>query len=224
MTNDVIPTPTRYPGYDVLNKRDTPSWDAITRKVVDERLATPAQPRFFDAPQWAAVSVLCDRVVAQPDDRPCVPVAALLNARLLHDEGDGWRDARMPPLREAWRRGLAALDSESHADHDASFASLTPAQQTGLIERMQRGELRNATWQGMPSDLFFSERVLPDLYSAYYAHPASWSEIGFGGPANPRGYVRLDKNRRDAWEPIEVGPDSSAEQRDRVRQENARVR
>lgn len=222
MTNDA--TPTRYPGYDVLNKRDTPSWDAITRKVVDERLSTPLQPRFFDESQWETVSALCDRVVAQPGDRVLVPVAAMLDGRLFNDEGDGWRDARMPSLRDAWRMGLAALAAESHTEHGMTFSHLLAEQQIDLIQRMQRGELHAEAWLGMPSALFFSERVLPDLYGAYYAHPSSWSEIGFGGPANPRGYVRLNKNRRDAWEPIEAPADVTAEQRERIAQENTRVR
>jgi hypothetical protein len=38
----------------------------------------------------------------------------------------------------------------------------------------------------------------------YYAHPAAWSEIGFGGPASPRGYVRLGFDERDPWEAEEV--------------------
>ncbi|MGH6677602.1 MAG: gluconate 2-dehydrogenase subunit 3 family protein, partial [Bradyrhizobium sp.] len=42
-----------------------------------------------------------------------------------------------------------------------------------------------------------------------YAHPAAWSEIGFGGPASPRGYVRLGANRRDEWEAAEHAPDSA---------------
>lgn len=222
MTNDTGAT--RYPGYDVLNKRDTPSWDAITREVVEERLCTPRQPRFFNPQEWEAVRALCDCVVAQPDDRLPVPVAAMLDTRLFNGEGDGWRDARMPGLRGAWRNGLLALDAESRADHETPFARLMPAQQIDLIERMQRGDLRNVAWQDMPSDLFFSERVLHDLYGAYYAHPASWSEIGFGGPANPRGYVRLDKNRREPWEPIEASTDSTPEHRDEVARENARVR
>jgi hypothetical protein len=40
---------------------------------------------------------------------------------------------------------------------------------------------------------------------AYYAHPTAWSEIGWGGPASPRGYVRLDFNERDPWEAAETG-------------------
>ena len=45
--------------------------------------------------------------------------------------------------------------------------------------------------------------MLHDIGSAYYAHPTAWSEIGFGGPASPRGYVRMDENRRDPWEAVE---------------------
>jgi hypothetical protein len=222
MSNDAAGT--RYPGYDVLAKRDTVSWDPVTREVVEERLATPRQPRFFNPTQWAAVVALCACVVAQPDDRPAVPVAALLDARLFKNQGDGWRDARLPPLRDAWRIGLAALDAESRAVHEMVFATLKLEQQITLIGSMQRGESRDREWQGMPPELFFSERVLHDLYGAYYSHPAAWSEIGFGGPANPRGYVRLYKDRRDPWEAVEVAPGASADERARASKENGHVR
>jgi hypothetical protein len=43
-----------------------------------------------------------------------------------------------------------------------------------------------------------------DIVLAYYAHPTAWSEIGWGGPASPRGYVRLDFNERDPWEAAEA--------------------
>jgi hypothetical protein len=222
MSNDAPAT--RYPGYDVLAKRDTPSWDSITRQVVEARLATPLQPRFLDQAQWSAMVALCDGVVAQAADRPAVPVAAMLDACLFENQGEGWRDARMPPLRDAWRIGLAALDSESRAAHGVVLAQLEPAQLTALIGAMQRGELYGAEWCGIPPALFFSERVLHDLYGAYYSHPAAWSEIGFGGPANPRGYVRLYKDRRDPWEAIEVAVDADADERARASGENERVR
>lgn len=222
MNNDAANT--TYPGYDVLAKRGTPSWDPVTRKVVDDRLSTPLQPRFFSQAEWAAMLALCHCVVVQPGDRPPVPVAAMLDARLFENHGDGWRDARMPPLRDAWRTGIAALDAESRTVHHAAFAELEYGQQMALLGAMQRGDLHDDEWHGMPPDLFFSGRVLHDLYGAYYSHPAAWSEIGFGGPANPRGYVRLYKDRRDPWEAVEAAPDVSADQRDRISKENARVR
>jgi hypothetical protein len=39
---------------------------------------------------------------------------------------------------------------------------------------------------------------------AYYSHPSAWNEIGFGGPAYPRGYKNLGLDRREPWEVREV--------------------
>src|SRR5262252_10658338 len=54
---------------------------------------------------------------------------------------------------------------------------------------------------------------------AYYMHPTAWSEIGWGGPASPRGYVRMDFDRRDPWEAAEAKPGREAE----ALRENRRV-
>jgi hypothetical protein len=38
------------------------------------------------------------------------------------------------------------------------------------------------------------------VVSAFYSHPWSWNEIGFGGPAYPRGYARIGAGQREHWE------------------------
>ncbi len=38
---------------------------------------------------------------------------------------------------------------------------------------------------------------------AFYSHPWAWNEIGFGGPAYPRGYKNLGTGRREPWEVVE---------------------
>jgi hypothetical protein len=47
--------------------------------------------------------------------------------------------------------------------------------------------------------------------AAFYSHPWAWNEIGFGGPAYPRGYMRMgvgDHRGRDPHEGEEAfGPD-----------------
>ena len=40
--------------------------------------------------------------------------------------------------------------------------------------------------------------------------PTAWNEIGFGGPASPRGYVRMGLDRRDPWEAVEATPGEEA--------------
>jgi hypothetical protein len=209
-----------YPGYDVLNKRDTVSWDDITRKVIEERMDTSAAPAYLDPVAWRTVEALCDSLVPQPTHRPPVPVAAMLDAHLRANVGDGYRNARLPPLREAWRIGLAALNQESMSAFDKPYFALSAPQRHTLLERMQRGELTDAAWEGMPCDMFFANRVLKDICGAYYSHPYAWSEIGFGGPANPRGYVRMYFDRRDPWEAVEAKPGHEAS----ARRDNRRVR
>jgi hypothetical protein len=100
------------------------------------------------------------------------------------------------------------------------FSSLEKPSQVALLESMQRGELTSDAWHGMPARLFFAERLLHDICSMYYSHPHSWSEIGFGGPANPRGYVRMYYDRRDPWEAAEAKPGDE----DNARRENQRAR
>ena len=195
-----------YPGYDVLRKRNTPSWNEQTRDVIDRRLAINSDAhRFFTDEEWRTLRAICDRIVPQPVQRAQpVPLAAMVDLKMREDSREGYRDATMPPMQQAWRRGLAAVDAEARHAHGTPFHALAPAAQDDLMRLMQHGELKAEAWAGMPSASFFKQRVLPDIVKSYYAHPTAWNEIGWGGPASPRGYVRMDFNRRDPWEAAEA--------------------
>jgi len=196
--------PDRYPGYDVMAKRDTPSWNDATRRVIDARLAIVDAPRFLDEQAWLTLRAICDGIVPQHSRDTRVPIAAMVDRKLVEDHRDGYRDARLPPLREAWRRGLAALGAAARARSGVAFHRLTAAARDALLQDMHDGKLDGPEWGGMPSKLFFCGRVTHDILAAYYSHPAAWNEIGFGGPAAPRGYVRMYFNRRDPWEAAEA--------------------
>ena len=201
--------PPRYPGYDVLAKRDTPSWDEPTRRAIDLRLATPDIPRFLTLQEWRTADALCRRIVPQSGEGDAVPLVALLDAKLLADHGDGFREAGMPYMRAAWRKALAAIDAEARARHDgAAFAQLADAERDALLDAMQEGSVDGARWAGLDAKRFFERRILVDVPALFYALPKAWNEIGFGGPASPRGYVRLDGDRLDPWEAVEAEPGS----------------
>lgn len=209
----------RYPGYDVLSKRWSQSWNAVTRAVIDRRLAVSREPRFFTMPEWETLDAVCARIMPQSSHRPRIPLAAYVDAKIHDKREDGYRYAAMPAQGEAWKRGLAALDQEATDAHGLPFHRLASEIQDGLLRRMQQGDLRSAVWAGMPCRLFFEHRVIPDITRAYYAHPSAWNEIGFGGPASPRGYVRMQLDRRDPWEAVEA----HADEEEQVRRDNARV-
>ena len=209
----------RFPGYDVLAKRHTPSWNEKTRQVIDQRLALPREPRFLAEAEWRTLEAVSARIVPQPNTRPPVPTAAMVDAKLLENRGDGYRDHRLPPLREAWQRGLRALDAEARRAHGAAFHALDEGEQDALLHAAQDGRLADPAWERMDCAIFFEKRLVPDIVSAYYAHPIAWNEIGFGGPASPRGYVRMNFDRRDPWEAAEAKPGQEAE----AAKENSRV-
>ncbi|AZV40467.1 MULTISPECIES: gluconate 2-dehydrogenase subunit 3 family protein [Komagataeibacter] len=210
----------RYPGYDVLGKRHSPSWNEATRRVMDARLGVPREPRFLSRIEWDTLVAICDRIIPQPKNRPPVPLAAYIDQKLQADARNGFRNAALPPQREAWRQGLAAFEAEARQLHGTAFHHLTAAQRDDLLQRAEGGWINAPAWGDLDAALFFSEHIMGDIIAAYYAHPTSWNEIGFGGPASPRGYVRMRNNRRDPWEPVEAGPGEEA----RAGRENRRVR
>lgn len=211
----------RYPGYDVLAKRQTPSWNPQTRDVIEQRLAIdPDEHAFFTDPEWQALRAVCDRIIPQPPDRARpVPIAAMIDDKLAQGVGDGYRDSRLPPMGEAWRRALAALEALALVRHNHRFADLSGPEQDAILGAVQQGYADHPAWGDMPPELFFTKRLLFDIVGAYYASPAAWSEIGFGGPAGPRGYVRMGYDKRDPWEASEARPGREA----KARRENGRV-
>ena len=212
----------RYPGYDVLKKRNSPSWNDQTRRVIDRRLRIdPNAHRFFTDAEWPTLRALCDRIVPQTVARPQpVPLAAMIEEKMLSTVSEGYRHAELPPMREAWRRGLVALDAEARTHYRSRFHELGAMQQDEILTAVQTGTVHASEWHEVPPKSFFIKRVLHDIVSAYYSHPTAWNEICFGGPASPRGYVRMYFDRRDPWEASEARPGREA----RARRENARVR
>ncbi|WP_326847481.1 GMC family oxidoreductase [Streptomyces kaniharaensis] len=164
-------------------------WDRETAAVVLARTGPQPPLRFFAPAEEATARALVDLLLDHPD----VPLLPMIDARLAERQTDGWRYADMPEDDEAWRRTLRALDD----DADGPFAALTEVQQRALVGRVR--ELHGERWHGLPARHVWS---LWTRYActAYYAHPTAWNEIGFGGPAHPRGYLRLGASLREPWE------------------------
>lgn len=197
-----------YPDYDVLAKWDSPSWNDKTRQVIADRLRIgEGAPRFLDRGRWVTLCTLADHVVPQPRGRPPIPAAAMIDARLVEGIGEGFRHKDMPRVRKAWLLGLAAIEAETERFGAPSFGELTPAAKDRLLAAMRDGKLKSHAWGGMAPERFFRDRIVGELVTSYYAHPSAWSAMGFGGPASPRGYVRLEPGIADPWEAVAAAPE-----------------
>ncbi len=178
----------RYPDFDVLDTVD--SWDEATKKVVLARLEPPGPLRFFTAEEEPCLRAFCDTVLAQ-DNEPRVPVAEFVDAKLADGKLDGYQYADMPDDRETWRLVLSALDETASSRYGAaSFAEADAATREAIIDQFSQGRLDGGAWARLNVSRAWSVCMRMAL-SGFYSHPWAWNEIGFGGPAYPRGFMRL---------------------------------
>ena len=131
----------------------------------------------------------------------------LVDERLALNRTDGYRYADMPEDREAWHLTLAALDADARAAYGRSFADCLIAGQEALIQAVT--DAIPGRWHDLPAKRVWS---LWTRYAAtaFYSHPWAWNEIGFGGPAYPRGYQNLGLDAREHWETPEQHPANPA--------------
>jgi hypothetical protein len=186
----------RFPGFDVLD--EVHRWDDVTAGVVLSRLAPTVDLSFFTLAENGCATALMDLLLAQ-DGEPRVPVVAMVDARLAAGETDGWHYDDMPPDGEAWRHSLAALDEDAGELAGRVFARLEREQQAALVQRVQDLGSDGKSWHDLPAKHVWS---LWTRYAcaAYYAHPWAWNEMGFPGPAYPRGYKNTGVDARERFE------------------------
>jgi hypothetical protein len=202
----------RYPDYNVLDEVD--HWDEVTRRVVRDRVESAPAIRFFTRPEASTLGAFCDVVMAQ-DREPKIPVLGMVDAKLFAGELDGFRFAGMPDDRETWRRAASGLDAVARQHGGEDFSSASREVQHEIVDAFHRGELRGEVWDELDPKRTWSV-LMRAVLSAFYSHPWAWNEIGFGGPAYPRGYVRLGVGQRESWEgapAVERDPVKDSEQR-----------
>jgi hypothetical protein len=199
---------TRYPGFDVLDKWDSPDWDDQTRDVVRRRLEDVPPIRFFTAVEARTLEAVAERIIPQPDRAGVekVPIVPWIDEKLFEDRRDGYRYEELPPQREVWRVGLSGIDEAARALFgDRPFAELEPLSQDVVLGRLARGDPPGEAWERLPAKRFFTSVLSMTIVKLYYAHPLAWNEIGYSGPSSPRGHVRKWEGGVDPWEAREGG-------------------
>lgn len=191
----------RYPGFSTLD--ESKHWDQTTQGAILARLGLPPDIRFFTPREEAIARALFDRLLAQ-ESEPRVPVVNMVDSRLAEEETDGWRYADLPEDGQAWRETLAALDQDASDRFGTGFPEATRDDQSSLLRDIQN--LGSEKWHGMTAARVWS---LWTRYActAFYSHPWAWDEIGFPGPAYPRGYKNLGLDRREPFEVRDARPD-----------------
>lgn len=203
--------PGYYPGYSTMRQKE--SWDPATQKVVSRRLSPPPPIRFFSPPEAALLTAITDRLIPQDDrsESRTIPIVPLIDERLYNNTLHGFRYQDMPPDQEAYRLAIKTIDEMAKSRFEASFVDLPVHRQELILKSIHDGkpDPGHSTWERMPVHRFWS-LLMEDCVAAYYSHPWAWDEIGFGGPAYPRGYMRLENGLPEPWEKNEQRHEWSA--------------
>lgn len=200
-----LATPGYYPGYSTLAQQKY--WDAATRELVLDRVHNVPPIRFFSQFEAKLLEAVCNCVLPQDDrdEAHRIPIVPAIDEKLYEDTTDGYRFEDMPEQRQAFRLGLAGIERIAQECYGASFLELRVRAQDAILKSLHDGKplAAHEIWDHMPAHRFFME-LLQNCVEAYYSHPFAWDEIGFGGPAYPRAYMRLERGEPEPWEVQEV--------------------
>ncbi len=193
--------PGYYPGYSTLSQQSF--WDPTTRKVVLDRITECPPLRFFTEPEQTTLTCVLEHALPQSDRAPSrrIPILPFIDKRLFEHTIGGFRYEDMPPDWDAYRIALEAIETMAHEVHGRSFPACSYEEREALLKSLNDGKpvAAHELWKKMNVKRFW-RMVLHDASATYYAHPWAWDEIGFGGPAYPRGYMRLEAGRPEPWE------------------------
>jgi hypothetical protein len=194
--------PGYYPGFSTLSQSSF--WDEATRDTVAKRVDAPPAMRFFTEAEWNFWTLVFTHLIPQTDrtaERQ-IPIVAPLDRRLYVNQTIGYRYENMPHDRDVYKTlGIAAINQEAQSRYGGELAVLPHLQQNIVLKAIRDGQPQAARdiWKKMSVHRFW-QLVMGDAIDAYYAHPWAWDEIGFGGPAYPRAYTRLELGDPEPWE------------------------
>lgn len=192
----------RFPGLDVMSQAK--HWDNATAGVVQARLGPQPDIRFFSPAEEAAAGALFDLLLDQRTE-PRVPVVQMIDSRLAELQTDGWHFDDMPQDTESWRRSLAGLDADARDAGSEDFAAADWDTGAAILGAIQ--QLGDQQWHQMVASRVWG---LWTRYActAFYSHPAAWDEIGFTGPAYPRGYKNMGVDKLEGIEVRDTRPEA----------------
>lgn len=204
ITEEALPPrkqPGYYPGFSTMSQ--SPFWEETTREVVSQRVQQPPKRTFFTEEAWTFWSAVFAHLIPQADrtaDRQ-VPLVPMLDERLAKNKTVGYRYEDMPHDRVVYAIGIEAIDKEAEHRYGGTFLLLPQLQQDIVLQALAKGKPEAAPeiWAKMSVTRFW-QMIMTDAIDAYYAHPWVWDEIGFGGPAYPRAYIRLERGEPEPWE------------------------
>ncbi len=185
------------PGFNVLSQLK--EWDEETQKLVLARIS-PAPIQALHRDESTLLTALCQVLLG--DDRMEIILFAIsqIDNKMHNQIGESQRTLNMPVFPILIRKGIPAFNHYCLSCYDKEFIILDKQTQWEFINTLILTPVtfQIAHYQVQSHD--FLDKIHAEAVNAYFSHPTIWSEIGYAGPAYPRGYVRIERGVIDPWE------------------------
>lgn len=190
------PKKTYYPTYDVFSEKN--EWDENTKEVIQNRVhategnvLTPEMKRTLQA---FSKSLFPSHVGEQT-----LSVSLILDHRLTEKKLKSYPKNSHLSKEEIILHGLVYAEEECIVYDQNPFYQMNDKERMKKILSWKHQLGEEAIWKQMSCDLFYST-LTSEILKIIYSDPSIWSNIGYGGPAYPRGYYAFGPRQFDSWE------------------------
>jgi hypothetical protein len=189
-----------YPRFDVM--REEEHWDPHTREIVAKRLKSESfyPYQFLTQDEGDSLFRLCAILLDDVRTPVLSYVVHHFDSTLQAGIGESQRKIGVPKQSALIRDGLALLDQVCNERYGEKFISLEESDQQQVVQQLVQGDISLLSDAKQVPVRDWMDKILTEAVAAYYSHPSIWSEIGYAGPAYPRGYVRSEYGLTDPWE------------------------
>lgn len=186
-----------YINFDVMAEKE--NWDRHTREIVENRLNHPKY-QTLSRNEITVLYHLCSVLTGDEREPILEFIVSHFDNKLTSNLGEGQRQKGLPPFKQLFQVGIKALDNHSLSTKGSGFTKLSKQIQFELIQQLIVKDPKIDADGIRIKAKDFLATIYKEIVSAYYSHPDVWTDIGYAGPAYPRGYIRTERGLRDPWE------------------------
>lgn len=176
------------------------AWDDHTQTIVTSRLKAHQSYQFLTDFEAAMLRRICSLLVNDERAEVLDFVLQHIDQTLYQSPGEGQRKTGVPKASNLIREGFQAIEEGARSQCGSPFQDMDSSKQKEMLRQISVSKAKpTEIWSKIPQKDWF-EKLLNLTVESYSSHPLVWTEMGYAGPAYPRGYIRTQLGQLDPWE------------------------
>ncbi|QHE51228.1 gluconate 2-dehydrogenase subunit 3 family protein [Pontibacillus sp. HMF3514] len=193
---DQHPKKTYYPTYDVMSEKG--EWDPITQQVIQNR-THPTEGNVLTPEMKRTLQAYSKTLFPSHVGEQTLSISLILDHRLTENKLKSYPKNSLLSKEEIILYGLAHAEEECVLTDQKPFFQMSDDERLKKIISWKHQLGEESVWKNVSCDLFYTT-LTSELLKLIYSDPSVWSNIGYGGPAYPRGYYAYGPKQFDSWE------------------------